>query len=284
MRIAEHEARIRTMLRKARVDSPDLCARLLTAHAACLDRISYILAWNQELEPDQAAHLEEIAQRRASGEPLAYLLGSKEFYGRDFLVSSATLVPRPETELLIEAALQKLPATDVFFCDMGCGSGCIGLTLLLERPRWHGVLADYSLDALAIAACNNKRHNQNASLIANNLFKPCFRPDIFDLFISNPPYISRQEQALVMDETFKFEPHTAIFSDCDGLTHLKGVVEMGAYALKTGGWIMLEHGATQRQAVYELLTSNGFDGIEARNDLARLPRCVIGKKQGGQNG
>ena len=139
MRLREYEQNAARRLTKAGVDSPRLCAQLLAGHVLGLDRLHCVLAAECELTPDQAGTLEALTARRATGEPLAHILGDREFFGRTFLVTPDTLIPRPETELLVETALELLPAGQPLrFADLGAGSGCIGVTLCLERPRWCG--------------------------------------------------------------------------------------------------------------------------------------------------
>lgn len=278
MRLCELELVARKKLTEAGVDSPGLCARLLVAHTACLDKIAYILGSDQELPEDRELYLQKLVERRAQGEPLAYLLGKKEFYGRDFVVSPATLVPRPETELLVELALDLVPVKGIRFCDAGCGSGCIGETLLLERPDWEGVLLDNSREALHVAECNARKLGCNPLFICADIFAPPLATSSLDLVISNPPYIDPRERQLVMPATLAYEPHSALFSKQGGLAHLNAVILGAASHLKKGGILILEHANTQGNAVLELLGLAGFKQMRDYEDLAGLPRCAVAKK------
>lgn len=278
MRLCEHELKAREILTKAGVDSPGLCARILTARAAGLAKIDYILCADQELDTAAAGRLEKFVARRAKGEPLAYILGEKEFYGLLFRVSAATLTPRPETELLVELALKFLPEQAIDFVDLGCGSGCIGETLLCLRPLWRGVLLDASWGALRIAQANARSLGCAAGLLQADLFDLPIKAASMDLIISNPPYISPEDKRLVMAETLAYEPHSALFSSSGGMAHIEGVIAGAANCLKNGGYVMLEHGATQAPKVAGLLLEYGFVQIETFKDLAGLPRCAVGRK------
>lgn len=266
------------MLTEAGVDSPGLCARLLTAYAAGVDKIGYILSADQELDSDKAARLESLLARRAAGEPMAYILGVREFYGLPFQVTAATLTPRPETELLVEQALLRLSEDEITFADLGCGSGCIGGTLLHMRAAWRGILADSSAAALEVATANVRALGLDAAIIQADIFSLPFAQGGLDLIVSNPPYISRAESSLVMWETLAYEPHCALFSESDGLAHLHAIIDQAGYCLRKGGWVILEHGDRQGGPVKNMLLAAGFANILDLPDLAMRPRCAIAQK------
>lgn len=283
MRLYEHELLIRRMLTESGVDSPGLCARLLAAHAANLSKTEYVLAWNRELTLEQEQRLNELALRRAKGEPLAYLLERKEFYDLEFKVTRATLTPRPETELLVELALAQLPETEpIVFADIGCGTGCIGLTLLKLRPHWQGILLDNSLPAIAVAITNAQRHQLAPAIIAGDLFNLPFACQSLNLLVSNPPYIARAESNFVMAETLAYEPHSALFSADNGLAHLDAVIIQAARVLRKGGLLLVEHGYKQSEAVLGMLGRQGYGNITGHKDLAGLQRCASAFKQNGE--
>lgn len=280
--LREYELKIRKILTKARVDSPGLCARLLVANAAGLDKTAYILGWDKRLTQSQLDLLENNVKRRANGEPLAYILGHKEFYGIDFLVSLATLTPRPETEMLVDMALDLFPANaPLRFADIGCGSGCIGLALLCQRSSWQGLLVDNSLEALAICSANNRALNCSAAILAADIYKPPFPPNIFDFIVCNPPYIAYSEKMEVMAETLAHEPHSALFSSDGGLGHIKAVIQAAAHCLAPGGYLLVEHGCKQAGAIENLLMAYNYVNIQFKNDLAGLPRCATAQKNKG---
>ncbi|MDE5879636.1 MAG: peptide chain release factor N(5)-glutamine methyltransferase [Desulfovibrio sp.] len=286
-------------LTKAGVDSPRLCARLLCAEALGLDKLGVALEPGRELSEAELERLETLTGRRASGEPLAHILGRREFFGRDFRVTRHTLVPRPETELLVETALELLPEAPLRFADLGAGTGCIGITLACERRQWRGVLLEKSPEALAVAAANAARllsgegqgsrpalfpreprraPSSRLMPVLGDIFAPPLRAGAIELVISNPPYIGESERALVMDEVLRFEPKTALFSPAEGLAHLAAVCEAARRLLVPGGLVILEHGAAQGVAVRGLLAGRGFTRIETLRDLAGLERCSLGRR------
>lgn len=280
MRLDEHERLARKILAEAGVDSPGLCSRILTAHAAGLSRIEYILSPDSCLSSEQEELLAELVARRSRGEPLAYILGFREFYSLPFLVSPATLTPRPETELLVELALEHAPKDGLIFADLGCGSGCIGETLLSLRPGWTGALLDNSAAALAVAGQNAASLHCSPLLVQADIFHLPFADSSLDLVVSNPPYISESDKGSVMAEVLAYEPHSALFSPANGLAHLDAVIKGSRRCLKSGGLLLLEHGAGQEAEVAALLAASGFTDIEDFRDLAGLPRCAMGRKTG----
>lgn len=284
MRLADHERGIAERLRRAGVDSPRLCARLLCAHALGLDKLGVALMPDRPLDAAESGRLETLAARRAAGEPLAHILGKREFFSRDFRVTRHTLVPRPETELLVETALELLPPTPVVFVDLGTGSGCIGLTLACERPAWRGVLLDASAEALAVARENAaalapRGEGARPALVRGDLFAPPLRARAFDLVISNPPYIGEAERGAVMDEVLRFEPAAALFSPDGGLAHLAAVCAGARRLLRRGGHVIVEHGAGQGAAARGLLAAEGLDGARTLADLAGRARCTVARQR-----
>ncbi|MDE7241262.1 peptide chain release factor N(5)-glutamine methyltransferase, partial [Desulfovibrio sp.] len=249
MRLGEYEQQMARQLTEAGVDSPRLCARLLCAYALGLDKLGVALAPERHLDMAEAARLEALAARRATGEPLAHITGSREFFGRDFRVTRHTLVPRPETELLVETALELLPAAPLMFADMGAGGGCLGITLARERPMWRGLLLENSREALAVARENAAAilpgDETRLTCVLGDLFAPPLHSRSLDLVISNPPYISEGERGCVMDEVLRFEPASALFSPEAGLAHLAAVCQAALRLLRPGGRLIMEHGAGQ---------------------------------------
>ena len=181
-------------LHEAAVDSPRLSAELILQHVCGISRVELATRPETFLTSDQLSRMAGLLRRRADGEPAAYLLGQREFYGRDFRVTPATLIPRPETEHLIEAALKGCdgPAS---FADLGTGSGCIAVTLCAERPDWRGLMVDLSGRALAVACQNAVRHDvrQRLQPVRADFTRPLLRPESLDLLVSNPPYVGKTE-------------------------------------------------------------------------------------------
>ena len=281
MRLRQWENLTAKRLEQAGADSPRLCAQLLLCHVLGLDRLGCVLHGQRELTSVERESLAALASRRAAGEPLAHILGKREFYGRNFTVSPATLIPRPETELLVEQALALLPAASpLLLADLGAGSGCIGITLLCERPRWRGLALELDAAAAAMTAANS-----SALGVADRL--ACIRGDMAraplptaccELVVSNPPYIAEAEREEVMPEVLRYEPHTALFAAEDGLACLRMATAQGWRLLRPAGLLLLEHGASQGAAVREMVRQQGFVRVKTRRDLAGLERCTLGCK------
>lgn len=269
-------------LHEAAVDAPRRSAELLAEHCFGWDRVGLILHAEEPLADAQVAAFRALTARRAQGEPVAYLRGSKEFYGRDFLVTPATLIPRPETEHLVDKALELLPETFLTFADMGTGSGCLAVTLAAERPHWRGVMLDISQAALNVACRNARAAGVAARLLAlrGDMAAPPLAAASLDLCVSNPPYIAEKEQADMSREVLAFEPAGALFSARDGLHHLTALAGQAAHLLRPGGLLLMEHGAAQGPAVHQMLHSMPcWHKIEICKDYAGLNRfCQAYKK------
>lgn len=265
-------------LRKAGVDNPELSARVLLKNAAGFSDVDFILCRCEPVPLNTLRVFTEFLERRGRGEPVAHITGKKEFYGRDFRVSKDTLIPRPESELLVDLALANISEKECFFLDAGCGSGCLGLTLLAERPSWQGVLLDISLGALAIARENSRKLRVKCQCFAGNIFNFFFQPRVFNLIIANLPYISCQDKNSVMTEVLAFEPGMALFSPDAGLGHIKSLIDCAAFSLCPNGLLLLEHGKDQAHRIIEYLSEKEFQGIAAFRDLAGLPRVIMARK------
>lgn len=214
-----------------------------------------------------------LAARRLAGEPLAYLLGEKEFYGRRFAVSPAVLVPRPETELLVQLALDRLrsrPAARVL--DLGTGSGCIAITLALESPPARVLAVDRSATALAVAAANARRLGAAVEFLRSDWFDAV--TGRFDLIVSNPPYVAAADPHL---PALRHEPRQALVAGADGLDDLRRIVAAAPAHLQAGGWLIVEHGHDQAADVRALYAQAGFVEIETACDLAGVPRVCSGR-------
>lgn len=271
----EKEKKLEAMLIEAGVDSPGLCARMLAEHALGLDHVRHILSSSRQLSSEEENRLENLAKRRAAGEPMAYILGKKAFYEHEFIVSPATLVPRPETEMLVDLALELLPASKIHFADIGTGCGCIGLSLMAKRPGWQGILLDISCETLNIASQNASRIAVNPCLIQGDMLHLPFRARSLELLLSNPPYIAFDEFP-ELDKTLAYEPSSALFSGNGGLEHIQGLALEAKRVLRPGGIAIIEHGYLQGRQVCEILTAAGFTDVRDHNDLAGLPRCATG--------
>lgn len=217
-------------------------------------------------------------QRRINGEPMAYILGEKEFYGRTFKVSSAVLIPRPETEHLVEIALQKLPENGHLW-DLGTGSGAIAITIKCEAPQAHVFASDISSTALSVAQQNatllkaNIHFAQGSWFNINNSHQKW--PSQFDVLVSNPPYIEANDPHL-QQNGLPFEPQHALTDFADGLQCIRQLAQNAHHHLKPNGWLIIEHGYNQGEATRKILQENGFHQVHTLCDLANLERITLG--------
>jgi release factor glutamine methyltransferase len=269
---------IKTLLQQARlrVDAAD--AEWLLAHVLGRSRSWLYSHADDAADAATASSFEALLKRREAGEPVAYLTGTRGFWRFDLQVSPATLIPRPETELLVELALVRL-AKDrpLHVADLGTGSGAIALALAHERPRAQVIATDASADALAIARSNAaslKIHN--VEFRQGDWFAP-LQGERFDLIASNPPYIALGDPHL--DEgDLRHEPMTALASGADGLDAIRTIVGHAPAHLDGGGWLLLEHGWDQGAAVRDLLIRAGFIAVATERDLEDRDRVTLGQK------
>ena len=269
---------IAAALQAARQTIPIAEARLLLCH-----QLGCAPTWleahrDDPLNATQQAVFDAMVARRAAGEPVAYLCGTREFYGRDFGVSPAVLIPRPETELLVEFVLKK--AKDVArprILDLGTGSGCIAITLAVERPQAQVNAADASVAALAVASENGRRLGASVRFVASDWFA-AFGTEQFDVVVANPPYVSANDPHLAQGD-LRHEPINALQSGTDGLDAIRQIVAHAPEHLRPGGWLLLEHGYDQASSVASLLAAAGLEVIEQHRDLAGIVRVSGGRKR-----
>lgn len=251
-------------------------ARVLASHGWDVENAWLITHDTDALSNSQIAAFQSLLSRRLEGQPIAYLIGKREFYGRPFHVSSDVLIPRPDTELLVELALAWLPpdqSLDVL--DLGTGSGCIAVTLALERPHARVTAVDRSVDALSIALRNAETLNADVEFLASNWFSALGKRR-FDLVVSNPPYIAATNPHLMQGD-LRFEPLAALAAGTDGLDDLRHLIQTAAMQIKPGGALLLEHGYDQADAVQALLRVNRISQPQTWADLAGNPRVSGGK-------
>ncbi|HET7753284.1 MAG TPA: peptide chain release factor N(5)-glutamine methyltransferase [Anaeromyxobacteraceae bacterium] len=258
------------------VDAPRLTAEVLLAHALGCDRVRLYLDFDKPLGPDELAAFRALVKRRASGEPTAYVVGAREFYGRRFRTDARALIPRPETELLVEAALAAL-ADGGSALDLCTGSGCVGITIGLERPSAHVVAIDVSPGALALARENAAALGAgNVALLEGDLYAPLAPGQRFDVIVANPPYVPSPEVPKLARE-LSFEPGLALDGGPTGLAVMRPLV-LGALArLVPGGTLAVEMHESHAAALPALCAEAGFVGAEVRRDLAGLPRLVVAR-------
>ena len=271
---------IASLLRAADLpDSPTarLDAELLLAAALGKSR-SYLHTWPEKIVSSEAAlTFANYLQRRRGGEPVAYILGQQGFWKLDLEVAPHTLIPRPDTELLVEAALELLPATSTQVLDLGTGSGAIALALASERPAWRVTAVDRVLEAVALAERNRQRLHLNNATVLNSHWFSALQGHRYDLIISNPPYIAANDPHLVAGDV-RFEPASALVAGPDGLDDLRHIITEAPAHLNAAGWLLLEHGYDQALAVRDLLLSEGFEEVHSRIDLGGHERITLGRR------
>ncbi|WLH80096.1 MULTISPECIES: peptide chain release factor N(5)-glutamine methyltransferase [unclassified Pseudomonas] len=271
---------IASLLRAADLpDSPTarLDAELLLAAALGKSR-SYLHTWPEKIvSSEDALTFAGYLQRRRGGEPVAYILGQQGFWKLDLEVAPHTLIPRPDTELLVETALQLLPATPTQVLDLGTGSGAIALALASERPAWTVTAVDRVLEAVALAERNRQRLHLNNVTVLNSHWFSALQGHTYDLIISNPPYIADNDPHLVAGDV-RFEPASALVAGRDGLDDLRHIIKQAPQHLNAAGWLLLEHGYDQAGAVRDLLLGEGFDNVHSRIDLGGHERITLGRR------
>lgn len=270
---------IASLLRAAELpDSPTarLDVELLLAAAIGKSR-SYLHTWPERIVSSEAALIfAQYLQRRRSGEPVAYILGQQGFWNLDLEVAPHTLIPRPDTELLVETALELLPTTPVRVLDLGTGTGAIALALASERPQWQVSAVDRVLEAVALAERNRQRLSLDNVQVRSSHWFDALGGERFDLIISNPPYIAAEDPHLVSGDV-RFEPSSALVAGADGLDDLRIIISQAPAHLQPGGWLLLEHGYDQAAEVRELLALHDFEQIESRIDFGGHERISLGR-------
>jgi release factor glutamine methyltransferase len=242
----------------------------------------YLLAHPERgLTDAEFANYSVLLQRRLQGEPVAYILGEREFFGLSLNVTPATLIPRPDTELLVELALQRIPANArSAVLDLGTGSGAIALAIAQARPQAEVLACEASAAALAVAQQNARALDLgNVRFVQSNWFAELGTQQ-FNLIVSNPPYIAAGDPHLVQGDV-RFEPVSALVSGSDGLDDIRHIISHAAAQLLPGGWLLLEHGYDQAAAVRSLLQQAQFSAVSSARDLAGTERATIGQKGAG---
>jgi release factor glutamine methyltransferase len=259
-------------------ESPRLDAEILLCQTIDMPR-SYLFAHPEdELDDLTKERFETLLQRRIDGEPMSYITGIKEFWSRELLVSPATLVPRPETELLVELALREIPSKAEWqILDLGTGSGAIAISIAAERLLCTVTATDVSPEALAIAAENVRQSDlANVLCVVGDWVEPVAGKQ-FEIIVSNPPYVRDDDKAL---QDLRHEPLSALASGADGLDDIRVLATDCAANLAADGWLMLEHGADQQTEVADILEVAGWVDIACHNDLAGKPRVTVARRSG----
>jgi release factor glutamine methyltransferase len=267
------------------IASPRLDGELLLADALGVERLALYLDPDRPLTPAELQAFKQRITRRAAREPVAYILGQREFWSRSFRVGPGVLVPRPETECLIEAILARVSDRQfpLSILDLGVGSGVLLLTLLQEFPRAHGTGIDCAPEALAYAQINAQRFDllSRAHLLQGDLCKACGSDLLpasgFDLIVSNPPYIGQTEWSTLQPEVRDWEPATALVAAEEGQALYRQMFTHCLSLLRPSGWLVLEIGATQGAPVRQMAVDSGLQQVEVLEDYARHPRVVVGQ-------
>ena len=257
-------------------EEASLEANLLLQHILNVNRAWLIAHAEDILTTEQDAIFEALLQRRLNGEPIAHILGSREFFALNLKVTADTLIPRPDTETLVEAALEKIPKTaQARVLDLGTGTGAIALALAKHCPQAHVSAVDFSENALTVARENAENlSTPNVSFMHSHWFS-ALNNQQFDLIVSNPPYIAEHDPHLTQGDV-RFEPKSALTSGADGLNDIRHIIAHAPQHLRPSGWLMLEHGYDQAEAVAKLMAEAGFTEIAHAQDLAGIQRVTFG--------
>ena len=273
-------------LRRAEIESPELTADLLIGFVVEHDRVFILSRPEYPLSDDACVRLNDLCTRRVRGEPLQYLIGEWEFYGRAFHVTPDVLIPRPETEFLVETAVglvmegrERLPPK-IRFADIGTGSGCIAVSVLCEIPDAVCCAIDRSFSALHVAVKNARRHNVFSRMapLCGDLLTGVATCECFDLILSNPPYIARMDYNNLPVEVREFEPDLALFGGDDGYEIYRRLIPASFVRLSAGGYLLLELGAGQAGEVERLAVQEGFFTEIILKDLQGIQRCLVARK------
>lgn len=271
--IAEQGETIDAVLRRPLLDVVE--RRMLVAHALGMSRVALITQAETVLDAAQAQRISMLFERRSNGEPIAYLLGLREFHGLDFEVSPAVLIPRADTELLVDLAIERLPRQRSVL-DMGTGSGAIAVAIGASRRDAHVTATDLSDTALTVARRNAARHAVQVRLVRSDWFA-ALTGEKFTMIVSNPPYIAAGDPHLAQGD-LRFEPVDALTDHHDGLSALRKIIHDASRFLDNDGWLLLEHGYDQASAVRALLNAAQFDKVQSWRDLAGIERVSGGRK------
>jgi release factor glutamine methyltransferase len=267
-------------LEAAAIEAPRISAEVLVFHVLDCDRAYLFAHPERELTGPEQSQFDALISRRASGEPLQYLTGHQEFWKADFLVSPAVLIPRPETEHIIEAVLDLVRhfalGPRLKLIDVGTGSGAIAIILARELSQAEVHAVDLSPTALEVARTNARRLGAHVNFAQSDVLADVERDASFDFVVSNPPYVGLNEADKVQEVVKHYEPPMAVFAGDEGLSVIHRLVPQALEALRPGGWLLMEIGYSQAQAVMSLLT--GWHNVHAVPDLAGIPRVIVARK------
>ena len=260
-----------------------LDGEVLAMHVCGLHRAQLITCADTPLSSQQEQTLSALLARRKAGTPVAYLTGEREFWSMLLKVTPDTLIPRPETELLVEHALMLIPSNVNWrIADLGTGSGAIALAIAHERPQCQLIATDISDATLAIARENARHHGISNIEFRQGSWTAPFKNESIDMIVSNPPYIRKHDPHLDQGDV-RFEPRNALIAGDDGLQAIRNIAELAAHHLRAAGWLLLEHGYDQAEDVAKILQANGFRDCLCHKDLAQCDRVTLGRIPGDQH-
>ncbi len=253
-------------------------AEILLSHVLQVNR-AYLKTWpEKELTHQQEILFQSFVEKRSEGHPVAYLIGEWEFWSLPFYVSDAVLIPRPETELLVEAVLNKIEhISHPRILDLGTGSGILAISIKFERSDADVLAIDNSNAALEIAQKNAKRHQVDIHFLKSHWYSQLEDDNPFDVIVSNPPYIGEQE-AHWQQQDCRFEPKSALVADEKGLADIKTIIQQAGHFLKQGTWLIIEHGYQQAEKVQVLFKEANYQMVTTQKDYAQLERFTMGKR------
>lgn len=272
------EALKQACLKLINSSTPALDARILLCHVLNKNHEQLLISYNDEINASIELYYFELVQRRLNQEPIAYIIGKQEFYGRNFIVDKNVLIPRPETELIIDSVLENIHhnSTTIKILDLGTGSGVIAVTLAKEIAIAEIVATDICPSALNIAKLNAKKHFiEDRIIFKQSNWYENISGEKFDFIVSNPPYISYAENHLVATQTEFFEPHLALYAEDGGLYAYNKIIKNAVNYLKNDGKILLEIGFNQFDSVSNILKKNSYNKISFKKDLAGIARIII---------
>jgi len=273
MNIAQYRKNITEQL-ATHSDSPKLDAELLIMHATQKTRSQLLVHYDEELSQSAEKNLTALVARRIKGEPIAYILGHQPFWSMDLFVTSDTLIPRPDTECLVEWILAHFAtASQLSIADLGTGTGAIAIALALEKPQWQIDATDFSYEALAVAKKNIEKYAVNTIALHQGDWCDALPQKKYDVIVSNPPYIAEKDSHL---SSLKFEPQQALVSGAQGLNAIEKITQQATLFLKEKGVLIVEHGYDQGHLVAELFKKAGFHSIKNHRDLSDNLRFVTG--------
>ena len=259
-------------------DSPKLDAELLLCHLLEKDR-SYLFTWDDKVVADDICQAyAALVNRRQAGEPIAHILGFREFWSLELEVSADTLIPRPDTEVLVEQALAYIPAHNSRVLDLGTGTGAIALAIASECPLAQVTAIEFNPAAKALAERNAKRCQLAIDVRQGSWFTPLTSTELFDVIVSNPPYIEAEDPHLSQGDV-RFEPLSALVADENGLADLRHIIGRGHDFLVAGGWLLVEHGYNQGDAVRALFAASDYQQISTYKDYGNNDRISVGQRK-----